>query len=375
VARALYSTPLTLDPARGTPRPGLCSGWDASPDFRTWTFTCRAAPSIAGALRRVRSLPDAPLHWVFDDAEIRSPDAAHLVIKLPFSWRRFPYVLTAVGGAPRSVPGPFALVSGGRSRVVVRRDDLTVEFLRLGAREAIREFRAGRLDEAPVPLGDTKALASVLGNVVHTRRLLGLDLVTLSDIGVGLRRAYWQTANRGDYEQLVSEQDGSAAYALVGLGEKDPAAFRRAVDSIPALPRVPVRIAVDPDPTMRYAARLLYAQWRDIGLGPRLVTGTAPSVFRRMLAAYPQEEAIPAELALRDGIGPRGQLVRALGATQQHGRLLGLDKALESSAEVVPVAWVVDARLVSPRLRGWEEDVLGNVDYSVVRSQASSRRP
>jgi len=41
----------------------------------------------------------------------------------------------------------------------------------------------------------------------------------------------------------------------------------------------------------------------------------------------------------------------------------------------VPVAWVVDARLVSPRLRGWREDTLGDVDYSAVRSLASSRRP
>jgi hypothetical protein len=93
-----------------------------------------------------------------------------------------------------------------------------------------------------------------------------------------------------------------------------------------------------------------------------------------MLAAYPQEEAIPAELALREGIGPRAQLVRALGATQQHAQLVRLDDELESSAEVVPVAWIVDTRLVSPRLRGWREDVLGNVDYAAVRSQASSRR-
>lgn len=365
---------MTVDPLRGTPGPGLCSGWSASPDFRTWRFTCRAAPSIAGALRRVRSLPDAPLHWAFAGAQIRSPDAAHLTIQLPFPWRRFPYVLTAVGGAPRSAPGPFALVSGTRNRVVVRRDELTVEFQRLGGRDAVREFRAGRLDEAPIPLGDVKSLQHALGAVVKTRTLLGLDLATLRGVGLGLRRAYWQTANRGDYEQLVSEQDGSAAYGLVGLGEKDPAAFRRAVESIPSLPRVPVRIAVEPDPTMRYAARLLYAQWRDLGLGPRLVTGTAPTVFRRLLATYPQEEAIPAELALGDGIGPRSQLVRALGATQQHGQLNRLDDQLESSAEVVPVAWVVDARLVSPRLDGWREDVLGNVDYAVVKSRASSRR-
>jgi hypothetical protein len=33
---------------------------------------------------------------------------------------------------------------------------------------------------------------------------------------------------------------------------------------------------------------------------------------------------------------------------------------------VVPIAWAVDARLVSPRLRGWREDALGVVDYNRV---------
>jgi hypothetical protein len=42
-------------------------------------------------------------------------------------------------------------------------------------------------------------------------------------------------------------------------------------------------------------------------------------------------------------------------------------------ASAIPIAWVMDARLVSPRLEGWREDVLGNVDYSVVKSRASSR--
>ena len=44
-------------------------------------------------------------------------------------------------------------------------------------------------------------------------------------------------------------------------------------------------------------------------------------------------------------------------------------------AATIPIAWVVDARLVSPRLEGWREDALGNVDYAAVRSRASSRRP
>jgi hypothetical protein len=94
-----------------------------------------------------------------------------------------------------------------------------------------------------------------------------------------------------------------------------------------------------------------------------------------MLAPYPQEEAIPAELVLHNELGSRAALLRALGATQQRDDLELVDELLWTSARAVPVAWVIDARLVSPRLEGWREDVLGDVDYSAVRSRASSRRP
>jgi hypothetical protein len=72
---------------------------------------------------------------------------------------------------------------------------------------------------------------------------------------------------------------------------------------------------------------------------------------------------------------PRAALLRALGATQQRSDLQLVDERLWAAARAIPIAWVVDARLVSPRLEGWREDVLGDVDYSVVRSRASSRRP
>jgi hypothetical protein len=139
-----------------------------------------------------------------------------------------------------------------------------------------------------------------------------------------------------------------------------------------------VRVGVPADPVLRFGAGLLYAQWRDVGLGPQLVTEPAAPVdasFRRLLAAYPQEEAIPAELVLGESVGGRARLLRALAATRQHDELERLDEELRASAAVVPVAWVVDARLVSRRLRDWREDLLGNVDYSAVRSPASSRRP
>ena len=41
---------------------------------------------------------------------------------------------------------------------------------------------------------------------------------------------------------------------------------------------------------------------------------------------------------------------------------------------LVPIAWVADARLVSPRLHGWREDELGSVDYGEVTLRGQSPR-
>jgi hypothetical protein len=379
LARALYATPLRTDPATGAVVPGLCTAWKASPDFREWTFTCSSAPSIAAGLRRLAGLKDSPSRWLFADAtRIAGDTPTRLRIALRTGWRRLPYAMTAIAAAPRFVPGPFRLVTGSPNRVVVRNGQLRVVFRRLGTYAAARAFRDGEVDEAPVPLGDVVADLNdaALRSAVRSRRLLALDLVAFHDVDPKLRRVYWQTADRTDYEQLVPEEDGASAYAVVGAGPgADPAAFRKAVHGIPSLPRVPVRIAVPPDSALRYGARLLYANWRDLGLGPQLVSEAAGSdaSFQRLLALYPQDEAIPAELALRDGLGPRPELERALAATDQTAVLHQFDNRLRRSAAVIPIAWVVDARLVSPRLQGWREDLLGNVDYTSVIARAASR--
>jgi len=358
--------------------PGLCSAWSAFADFHTWRFRCRAASAIAAAVRRVARLRAAPAHWLFSDARV-SVAGSTLVVRLPFSWRRFPYALTVVGAAPRFVPGPFARVSATPNRVAVRNATLTVVFRRFTVRGAERAFERGDVDEAPVPQGDVLGTRARLRAVVRTRALLAIDGVVLRRLLPALRRVYWQTADRGDYAELVPESTGAAALSLVAAhGKARPNAFRDALEAIRALPRVRVRIGVPADPDSRYAARLLYAGWRDVGLGPELVTEPARALdgaFGRWYAPYPQAEAIPAELTLRDRIGSRTLLLRALQATQQEGPLRAFDDDLRASARFVPVAWVVDARLVSPRLQGWREDDLGDVAYSAVRSLASSPRP
>ncbi len=174
----------------------------------------------------------------------------------------------------------------------------------------------------------------------------------------------------------MAERAAPSSFELVG-GEQgpDPARFRRAVKRIPSLPRVRVRIAVPADPILRYGADVLYGQWREAGLGPRLVSESskAEAWLRRAVAAYPQEEAIPADLLLGGSLDPapgRGELVRSLGESRQRGTLERVDEQLGAAAAVIPVAWVADARLVSPRLRGWREDVLGDVDYEAVTTAA-----
>jgi hypothetical protein len=378
LARALYATPLRVDPATGAAIPGLCGGWAASDDFRTWTFACRSAPSIAAALRRVARLRAAPLRWLFADARISAPTSSRLVVRLPFSWRRFPYALTTVAAAPRFVPGPLRLVSGSAQRVVVRNASLTVIFRRYPLRGAERAFERGEVDEAPVPFGEIVRTRARLGDVVHARTLLAIDAVVLRRLTPKLRTVYWRTANRGDYAELVPESSAAAAFSLSGPQTKVKAQeYRSAVGAISSLPRVRVRIGVPTDPTLRYGARLLYAQWRDVGLGPELVSEPARALdgsFGRRFAAYPQEEALAAELALRERLASRDLLLRALAATDQSAVLQRFDEELRASARFVPIAWVVDARLVSPRLQGWREDALGDVDYAAVRSLAASPR-
>jgi hypothetical protein len=362
LARALYATPLRTD-AAGRVVPGLCSAWNGTRDFRTWRFTCRAAPAIAAALRRVARMDRSPSRWLFGGAtKITAPAPATLVVRLGFGWRRFPYALTAIAAAPRSVPGPFRLVRGSADRVVVKGEGTTVVFRRMAPAAAVLAFRDNRLDEAPVPIGDVETLRADFD--VRVRELLGLDVVVFRrDVDPRLRRAYWQTANRGDYQALLGTP--LALGAVGAAGKPDPAAFRRALKAIPGLPRMTVRIAREPP--LDYGADILYGQWREAGLGPVLVRpGEADARFERLLAPYPQAEALPAALVLGDGLAGREKLLRGLARVDQGSDLAAVGRQLRATAAAIPVAWVTDARLVSRRLLGWREDLLGSVDYGRV---------
>jgi hypothetical protein len=329
LARMLFTTPLRTDPTTGALRPGLCARWHAS--GATWRFRCRHAGAIAQQLRRTKLVPAR---------RIAAPNEHTLVVVLRSPDRDLPYRLTEVAAAPPGVPGPFRLVSANPKRVVAERDTLRIEVRKLEPYTALRLFRAGRLDEAPVPLGDIRAakLDPQIAPALQARRLLAVDAVVFDRrIDPELRAAYDDTADRADYQALVTEFQAPPAESLRVRGQPSAAkaaiALREARKRLPSLPRVAVRFAEPTDATHAYGTNLLVAAWRDLGLGPFTAHGAADAHLQRLLAQYPR---------------PRALLAIARGK------------------RLVPISWVADARLVSPRLRGWREDELGSVDYTRV---------
>lgn len=365
----LFSTPLRVDPRSGDIAPGLCTTWQALRGGTVWRFRCSHAQAIAKQLLRVAHTPASPGRWMFAQATKISAAGDVVYVRLRTPWLRFPYALTAATAAPRDVPGPFRVVRAREGEIVARRGALTVRVLQIPPHRAAVLFRNGLLDEAPVPLGDIRAALAdgTVRRAVRIQPLLAVDTLVFDFQRGSLarlpntRRTYWQTADRGDYQLLVPEAEAGAAVSLVadvGSRRTSASAYRTAKSRIPALPPVRVGIATDGDPTLNYGAALLIASWRDLGLGPRASTSRhADAQFLRVAAPYAQDEALVAQLA------PRKDFLAAL---NQNAALARADESLFKSAAVVPVAWAVDARFVSPRVRGWREDRLGDVDYARV---------
>lgn len=328
LARMLFATPLRTD-ASGAVRPGLCASWRASGNL--WRLRCSHAGAIA---RQLRKTGLAPSSWTRGQM---------LMVRSPVP--DLPYLLTEPKAAPPGVPGPFRLISASPTRVVVERNGIRVDLRKLAPYTALKQFLAGKLDEAPVPLGDVRAvkLDPRLAPALRVRRLLAADAVVFSRrVPREVRKVYDDTADRADYQALVPEFQAPPAESLAQHGQpsasKAAIALREAKKRIPGLPHIAVRFAEPSDPTLAYGTNLLVAAWRDLGLGA--VVGGHDAQLERLAAPYPKASALTA---------------------------FGRANAL------VPIGWVADARLVSPRLQGWSEDELGNVDYAAVRPRASSR--
>ena len=297
-------------------------------------------------------------------------------MRLPFAWRDYPYALTVPATAPRGVAGDFRVVSGSPQRIVARRGTTTLVFLRMDARAAARAFRRGEVDEAPVPQGDIRAAQAdpVLHADVRVRQLDGIDLVAF-DVAhgplardEGARRKYYSTPDRPTYSLLVSDGYGAPAYGWLTTGEEATGLTAPLATKPPAVPpKYYVPVVVDGGPRELYAARTAVAQWRQIGLGAEVVAaaGRGASRFERLLAPYDRPGAVLTALLLPDGAAAaRADLIAAL---RDPKLLQQADVAAQAEAVAVPLAWIADARLVSPRLKGWTEDALGAVDYAAIR--------
>lgn len=318
-------------------------------DARRWRLDCRDPRPLADALRGGGM-----------EAQLRGRT---LVVRTPFPWRRFPLYLEhlAVGGTKR-----FPAVSAGPRRIVGIRPGLRLEFVRMEPHAAAAAFARGEVDVAPIPTGDVRAALAdpKLRGSVRLRPLDALDAVVLPQgLSPLLRRTYWSTANRADYALLASDGTGPPAFGFLRGSPQPPATnYREARSRVKTLRQPRVRVAGDPE-----LASIVVADWRDLGLGA-VVDRTGPARFERLTALYPGAEGLLLALEPRPG-----KLLREALAARDPAPALGrLDAQLRRSAGVVPLAWAVGARLISPRLAGWRQDALGLADY--LRVRVTSRR-
>jgi hypothetical protein len=210
----------------------------------------------------------------------------------------------------------FDVVRARAREVVVRRGPLRIVFRAVEPHRAAVLFRRGRLDEAPVPVGDIRAALddATVGDAVHVTTLAAVDGLRVSALPQSVRDALAATAARRDYAQLVPEDLDAA------MPSPPARVFRAARDGVHGLPSTRVRIRVERDPALAYGASLLAASWRDLDLDVHVVRHGANATFVR-----------------------------------------------GSAAGTIPIARTVDARFVSPRVSGWRENARGIVDYARVR--------
>jgi hypothetical protein len=210
----------------------------------------------------------------------------------------------------------FDVATARAGEVVVRRGPLRIVFSEVEPHRAAVLFRRGRLDEAPVPVGDIRAALDdgTVGDAVHVTNLAAVDGLRASRLPQSLRDTLAATAARRDYAQLVPEDLDAA------MPSPPARVFRAARDGVLGLPKTPVRIGVQGDPALAYGASLLAASWRDLDLDVHVVRHGANATFVR-----------------------------------------------GSAAGAIPISRAVDARFVSPRVRGWRENAQGVIDYVRVK--------
>ena len=219
---------------------------------------------------------------------------------------------------------------------------------------ALRLFRAGKLDEAPVPLGDIRAtkLDPQLAGALRVRRLLAADAVVFEPGRSRARCAsvYDDTADRADYQALVPEFEAPPA--------EDLAHQRPAEGASQAA--IALREREEADPLAAAASRFVSSARSD----PTLALRRDPA--RRGLARpRPRRRASAAAPTRASSASPRA-----------YPRLAALHASGARRTLVVPIAWVGRcAPRLAARLHGWREDELGSVDYARVSVQTPGPEP
>jgi hypothetical protein len=210
----------------------------------------------------------------------------------------------------------FRVVRARPGLIVARRGGLRIVFRQVEPHRAALLFRRGKLDEAPVALGDIRAAQRdpLVGPTVRVTHLDEVDGLRSVHLPRAVRETLSATADRRDYAQLVPE-DLSAE-----MPTPPARVFRAARAGVHRLVHVPVRIRAVGDPSVYYGATMLAAAWRDLDLDVHVVGRNANALFTR-----------------------------------------------SSAPAAVAIARAVDARLVSPRVQGWRENTRGIVDYARVK--------
>ncbi len=282
--------------------PGLCNGVEGVVRLPVWRFTCRAAPAIAVALRRLARLRDAPAHWLFAGrrrhlrtSHIAPCSAARSLAAIP---------LRAHRGRHRAQVRPGAVPPGEGSRAAGRGTTARPDgvFPPHGPARAARAFRRGAWRRRPVPRGRRGSADGAGKPGCRARRLLGVDVVVFQGVGLRLRRAYWYTAAR---QRLRAARRRASGVKRVRAGRRGHVRSR-AVSAEPSRRfrhshasafasqfRTMTPSASDANPLRRLARRRART-------GARL----GPAVRRfllRLVAAYPHEEALPASSSCDSG--------------------------------------------------------------------------
>lgn len=462
-ADQLFDTLVTYDPKTLEPEPGLAPSWEANPEQTVFTFHLAGSarfhdgsPVTAGdvkfTLERIaRKGFDSPLVAQLEAvsgfgpyhvdgtapelAGVEAPDPMTVVVRLDRPFSTFPAVLghpgfgivskAAVekqGEAFKDGPvgsGPFVLtaVDPGRQRLELRRFPGRRPPVRLDGIDllafpdvdaAYKEFRAGRLDLAPVPPGQVTEAARLYGKrgmgpfvglVFYAMNLKSPDLAETR-----LRQAITLAIDRGRivrevYRGTVETASGLVAQGVPGwmpdaCGERcryDPERAKALLaEAFPSGGLAEVAIDHDDEPTQAAVAASIKADLDAVGIpsalrphpfaeyGQFLVSGQQELFRLGWIADYPSPDGFLHPLFLSNSPENLTGLaspevddgLRAARAEpdpeKRRARYGEVEQKVLDQFVVVPVAQLESRLVVAKRVRSFSLSPMGTFDGAAV---------